>query len=188
MNTYAAQDLRPSWAPKPYTQGQADLIKLMASERDITTAQLLSVFPERPSTFAEGSKVIEWLKAQTKTMNTPSSPAPSQGYDGIAPKAKDGKRAQAYHYALTEEDGTVKFYRVKAGRNPNFYFVDAQASDDYYPIRNFAAKHAILKRINADRDGALALYGREVGRCGRCNRTLTSEYRKLGIGPVCIDK
>lgn len=184
-----AQDTRPAWEPKPYTQGQADLIKLMMSERDITPARLLEVFPTRPTTFADGQKVIYWLKNQTKTVAPSQSSSPqAEAYDGLAPKAKPGKRAQAYHYALRSEGGEVKFYRVRAGRKEGFYFLDAQASDDYYPIKNRDAKKAILDAINADREAALALYGLELGRCGRCLRTLTSEYRKLGIGPICIDK
>jgi hypothetical protein len=186
MNTYAARDSRPTWKPRPYTQGQADLIKLMMSERDITPQMLVKVFPNRPQTQDDARKVIEWLKGQTKTVNSPAPTTPQ--YDGIAPKPEPGKRAQAFHYALRDEDGVVKFYRVKAGRKEGFYFVDAQASDEYYPIRNAAHRAAILDAINADRKAALALYGQELGRCGRCGRTLTSEYRQLGIGPVCIDK
>lgn len=118
---------------------------------------------------------------------TPPTPSVPQ-LDGLAPKPKDGKKARAWHYALETGDGTIKFYRVKRGYKPGFYFLDAQASDDYYPIRNRGQKDAILALIAKDVEGALALYGREVGKCGRCHRTLTSEYRKLGIGPVCIDK
>lgn len=100
---------------------------------------------------------------------------------------KNGK-PRATRYALRGEDGEVKFYRVKAGRKPGFYFVDVQASDDTYPIKNRQHKEAIISAIAEDPDAALALYGQEIGACGRCGRTLTSEYRKLGIGPICIDK
>ena len=182
------KDTKPNWAPKPYTQGQADLIKTMMGERGVSTETLLKVFPSRPATFQDGKKVIEWLRGIPFATKV-SSPAPSpQVYDGIAPKPEPGKKARAWHYALRNEAGEVKFYRVKAGRKEGFYFLDVQASDDYYPIKNSAAKKAILDAINADREAALALYGRELGRCGRCLRTLTSEYRKLGIGPICIDK
>lgn len=180
-----ARDSRPNWAPKPYTQGQADLIKTMMSERDITPAMLMKVFPSRPETFADASKVIEWLKAQTKTVNSPSPSTPQ--LPELAPLAEPGKRAQAMHYALRDEEGTVRFYRVKARRNGG-YFVDQQVSDNYYPVRQGATRGSILGSIGKDPKAALALYGQELGRCGRCGRTLTSEYRELGIGPVCIDK
>ncbi len=181
--TIAARDSRPTWEPRPFSEGQAKLIKSMMAERSITTEQLFAEFPARPATFADGSKVINWLKAQV----TPTSPPPSAQYDGLAPAPKDGKKARAWHYALQTEDG-VKFYRVKRGYKPGFYFVDAQASDDFYPIRNRANREAILAEIAKDVQGALALYGQLIGRCGRCGKTLTSEYRELGIGPVCINK
>ena len=67
-------------------------------------------------------------------------------------------------------------------------FVSAQASDDLFPIRNRDSRNAILTAIGADPQAALVLYGQELGVCGKCGKTLTSEYRKLGIGPVCINK
>jgi hypothetical protein len=92
---------------------------------------------------------------------------------------------------LRNEDGEVKFYKVNTGTRgkwKGFVFVSAQASDEEFPIRNRQAKVDILAAIAKDEKAALALYGQELGRCGRCGRTLTSEYRKLGIGPICIDK
>lgn len=182
-----AQDSRPSWEPKPYTQAQADLIKLMMSERDITAEQLRQVFPSRPSSAAEASKVIDWLKGQTKTVSGRTSAQKAKGVD-LRTYKQGGKRLIGINYALREEDGTVKFYRVKPGRKEGFFFVDIQASDDLYPIKAPVRKQAILDRISADPEAALALYGQEIGACGRCGRTLTSEYRKLGIGPECIKK
>lgn len=94
-------------------------------------------------------------------------------------------------YALNTDDG-VKFYRVEhgkvGGRWEGFVFVSAQASDDLYPIRNRQARQAILDAIAADPQAATVLYGIELGVCGRCGATLTSEYRKTGIGPVCGTK
>jgi hypothetical protein len=190
MHTIEARDIRPTWEPRPYSKGQADLIKAMCSERDITPAMLLNVFPTRPTTFAEAGKVIEWLKGQTKAAATTPSPAPSAQapVDLATYRQTPGKKVKAIRYALRDEDGTVKFYRVKPGAKSGFFFVDVQASDDLSPVRNYGAKTAILARIANDPDAALALYGQELGSCGHCGRTLTSEYRKLGIGPVCINK
>jgi hypothetical protein len=94
-------------------------------------------------------------------------------------------------YALSTDEG-VKFYRVEhgaaGGRWEGYVFVSAVASDDLHPIRNRQHRQAILDSIAADPQAALALYGQELGVCGRCGKALTSEYRKLGIGPVCINK
>lgn len=177
----AASDTEPAWKPKPYTQEQADQIKLLMAERHITAAMLFREFPARPADYTDGVKVINWLANIALPAPSPQVPALPVNVD------KNGKPL-ATRYALRDEDGTVKFYRVKAGRKPGFYFLDVQASDDTYPIKSYERKQAILGRIAADPKAALALYGQEIGACGRCGRTLTSEYRKLGIGPVCIDK
>jgi hypothetical protein len=180
----AASDTEPAWKPKPYTQEQADSIKDLMAQRGISMAAFLSVFPKRPATYAEGNKVIYWLQRQPM----PSQPSSPQVSTDLATYKQGGKRAIGIRYALREESGIVKFYRVKPGRKSGFFFVDAQGSDDLYPIKNPTHKADILKRIAADPEAALALYGQEIGACGRCGRTLTSEYRKLGIGPECIKK
>lgn len=95
------------------------------------------------------------------------------------------------HYALVSADGTVKFYEVNSpteGKWAGRTFVAAQASDERHSIKNPAARSAILAAIAADPKAAMLRYGVELGRCGHCNRTLTSEWRKLGIGPVCARK
>ena len=45
----------------------------------------------------------------------------------------------------------------------------------------------ILRRIaEVGAPEATALYGQEIGRCGRCNRHLTDEEsRRVGLGPEC---
>lgn len=90
-------------------------------------------------------------------------------------------------YAV-EEGGTLRFFRVKNGRKAGFVFLDIQASDDWHAIRNLTRIREVLAVIAVDPKAAMVRYGQEIGECGRCGRTLTSEYRKLGLGPVCIDK
>lgn len=98
----------------------------------------------------------------------------------------------AGHYAL-ESSGhnDLVFYRVDrptegsyAGRT----FVKLVVGG--HPDRNVPRSHVagILERISQDPDAA-ARYGRELGRCCRCNRTLTDETsRSLGVGPECRSK
>lgn len=90
-------------------------------------------------------------------------------------------------YAI-HADGKVKFYKVdrpENGKWKGYVFVSVQASDETYSVRNKEARERILAEIGKDVAGAMALYGMELGKCGHCNRTLTSEWRKKGIGPVC---
>lgn len=172
----------------------------MMKSGGITKQELLAEFPARPTNKAECTAIAGWIgrtsrerkaEAANKTVgiNRPSPSTPQVvSYEGVAPLEKSGK-AKSWRYALRDEvEGTVKFYRVKRGWKPGVFFVDVQASDDLYPIRNREHRDAILYAIARDPRAALALYGQEIGSCGRCGRTLTSEYRELGIGPVCIDK
>lgn len=97
----------------------------------------------------------------------------------------------AGRYAL-RTDGVVKFYvldRPETGRWAGYVFLNAQASDEKYPIKNPTTKNEILRRIAEDIEGSQMLYGVELGRCYRCGRTLTDETsRALGIGPDCRTK
>jgi hypothetical protein len=88
-------------------------------------------------------------------------------------------------------DGELRFFRVQRpteGKWAGYTFVDAQASDDYHPIRNRAHREQVLNAIGADPEAAGVRYGRELGACCRCGRTLTSEWRTRGIGPECVKK
>lgn len=99
------------------------------------------------------------------------------------------------YYAVTI-DGVDKFYRVRhrdgkgqwEGRH--FVNVDAQASDEFHPVKVWNTRKTILDAIRAaGPDEAMAAYGRLIGRCGRCHRTLTDENsRAIGIGPDCLDR
>ena len=93
------------------------------------------------------------------------------------PQVADGR------YAVTKDDGTLMFYSVKKGKFVTF--VDVWASDARWPIKNTDEKKRILAAIAADPDAG-PRFGREIGRCYVCGRTLTDETsRRLGIGPVC---
>lgn len=93
------------------------------------------------------------------------------------------------HYALVSE-GVVKFYSVNnvtEGKWAGYTFVNAQASDDYHKVGREASAR-ILAEIAQNPEAAMKLYGVELGVCGHCHRTLTSDWRKVGIGPVCNKK
>jgi hypothetical protein len=97
----------------------------------------------------------------------------------------------AGRYALDFGDDQIRFYKVDrptkgswAGRT----FVSVQASDEFHPVRDANSRRAILAQIAADPQAAMALYGQEIGCCGHCGRVLTSDWRKRGIGPVCVQQ
>lgn len=95
------------------------------------------------------------------------------------PDVPDGR------YAIPKEDGTLMFYSVKKGDFVTF--VDVWASDARWPVKDSKERWRILSAIKTDPDAG-PRFGREIGRCYVCGRTLTDETsRALGIGPVCRD-
>ena len=93
-------------------------------------------------------------------------------------------------YALTQTEGApVAFYRVDegTGRWAGRTFVTRITGAQDYAVRGNAAA-AVLAAIAADPDAG-PRYGREIGSCCRCNRTLTdAASRAAGIGPYCAAK
>ncbi len=91
-------------------------------------------------------------------------------------------------YAV-EEDGVLKFFKVKNGQRAGFVFLDIQASADWHAVRDVARIHRVLALIAVDARAALIRYGQELGECGDCGRPLTDPVsRARGIGPICKDK
>jgi uncharacterized protein DUF6011 len=125
-----------------------------------------------------------WVVEHDGGCRTDGPPAQTQP---TAPQAD----VPAGHYAI-DSTGTndLAFYRVDrptegawAGR----VFVKLIVGG--HPDRNMPRSHVagILARIAEDGpDAAGQRYGQEIGRCCRCNRTLTDEAsRSAGIGPEC---
>lgn len=95
----------------------------------------------------------------------------------------------AGHYAVTGEDGTTDFYRVDKPTESKWAghtFIKLQLSETYERL-SLSGTRSVLKKIEdaGPREAAIR-YGKELGRCGVCNRTLTNnDSIALGIGPVC---
>jgi uncharacterized protein DUF6011 len=140
---------------------------------------------------------IDRLKAKNAELNaaakaeprTEAGPVEVTSVGTLPVKLDKNGKAMALRYAVDIE-GTTKFYKIKPGNKPGFYFIDVQASDEFHPIRNRGTKDAIIKAIlAAGADACMARYGQLIGSCGRCGRTLTdAESRAIGIGPDCLGK
>lgn len=95
-------------------------------------------------------------------------------------------------YAMRKlNTGKVHFFRVSYG-NPRgkwagYTFLEEIIGDNRIKIRDAKKRNEIINAICFDPMGYLALYGQEIGECGKCGRTLTSEWRLRGIGPVCYE-
>lgn len=167
-------NLPPAEGPAA-TEKQTNYIRSLADERGIE----IPLDPAANSLYAltvpQASEVIDRLLAAPK----------------VAQKAPEGssKVAPGY-YALSTNGGmTVLFYRVqraKDGIHAGKTFVNRQSGDNWVRISKTEANGA-LEEILEDPKAAGVLYGQEIGRCCKCNRTLTDEKsRKDGIGPECI--
>lgn len=86
--------------------------------------------------------------------------------------------------------GQVHFFRVSygnpRGRWAGYTFLEELSGDNRIKIRDAQKRAEIINAICCDPLGYLALYGKEIGKCGVCGRTLTSEWRLRGIGPECF--
>lgn len=86
-----------------------------------------------------------------------------------------------------------KVDHVADGKWAGWVFVKRQAGDVFdrvgsqRPGGTYKGAFAdLLEQAVGDTPAAMQAYGREIGRCGNCNRTLTDEEsRSRGIGPDC---
>jgi hypothetical protein len=94
-------------------------------------------------------------------------------------------------YAVTVE-GKLRFFRVNTpteGRWSGFTFLTEMfGGGGVRAIKGVGPRNLILTAIANDPD-ALARFGQELGKCGKCGRDLTDEEsRAIGIGPVCREQ
>ncbi len=160
---------------KPASQLSIDYMRNLISERypDVSEEYIQSVIDQ-------GQRRVS--QAITKLKGMP--------LDGLYVEASDVVEVEVNRhgipigrYALRDDEGTVHFYSLSADG------IFVQASDEFHRVSKRKTQARIIKDIQADPEAASALYGRELGVCGRCGRTLTDEdSRERGIGPVCMEK
>lgn len=129
--------------------------------------------------YSEVSAKIDWLKTQPKVVNS-----------GVGTTAY--AHIPAGRYAVTGDHGQtvfVKVVRPTEGQWAGRVFVNIQAGDELHQV-SATTRNALLAKIEgAGVRAASTRYGREIGSCGVCGRTLTdAESRDAGIGPVCRAK
>lgn len=127
------------------------------------------------------SRYIETLLERRKAQPRQTSNTPAPQYRDDVPAGR---------YALTGQDGTTDFYRVDRpteGRWAGYVFCKLVLGGGNDQRLSRTHSVALLDRIaEAGPQEAMLRYGREIGECGHCGRTLTNETsRERGIGPVC---
>lgn len=162
----------------PATEKQMNFLRSLLEERE-HTFDVETAISVGSSDRKAASKLIQELLECSKR-------------EPLVPVDNDAPEVPAGRYAV--EDGqTLRFIHVdrpEEGRWAGYLFVKEQAGDEKFPVRNKVRRDALLSLI--DEQGVLeclSRYGREIGQCGVCGRTLTDETsRSYGIGPVCRDK
>jgi len=102
------------------------------------------------------------------------------------------------YYAATI-NGITKFFKIdkiEEGKWSGWVFVKILASDVLHkqgsqkPNQAYTGNNQdYMAEIAKDEQKAMTLFGKEIGRCGHCGRTLTDEEsRKRGIGPICSER
>lgn len=164
--------MAPADAPRPATERQVAYIQSLIAEREIPQ-DLVEVAAQTTWDAEQASALIRALKVAPRL--EVGTVAPSH------PEVLDGR------YAIPNASGKVVFYKVWTRRDGS-RGVDLQVSDDFLPVGR-AQVPGILARIAEEPAEASKRYGREIGCCGVCGRTLTDEVsRAEGIGPVCKAK
>lgn len=191
----------------PATERTINYIKDLLDERDLTASKkhneaiagmtepqiehYMCVLRQkaRSMTQEQASGWIERLKALPKKHKA------TQARGGATQTIKSD--VPAGRYAVTGDDGTTDFYRVDRpteGRWDGYIFVKlllggphGHPREERVPIRNI---QTILDKVaKAGPKAASIRYGKELGSCGVCGRTLTNpESIEAGIGPVCRGK
>lgn len=88
-------------------------------------------------------------------------------------------------YAVDSDAGHTLFVMVKRYES-GAYVVLQQISDDFNRMSKPASRAVMGKIFDQGVKESAIRYGKELGVCGVCNRTLTNpESRAAGIGPKC---
>ena len=167
-----AAEARPAWRDR--------LVVLCADVYRTGVAMLWEL--ER----TQASALIDCLTALPVRERAPLSPAQQE-----VAKQVPSNEVPVGRYAV-EMGETLAFVQVdrpEDGRWAGYTFVTRQLADEFVRVSRQQAA-TILDAIQAAGPAeASKRYGREIGECGVCHRTLTNEdSRAAGIGPVCAAK
>lgn len=179
----------PRNQPRQRTEGQLkflrDLITQIAAYNRPRGVELWQQFREADDagllTFTNASVQIDLLKIERNGLRDLAIATRV-----VEPAAPRPQVIEGY-YAVNADAGHLAFYRIEVS-DKGFYTVYLQTSDELIRLPWPTAK-GVLTKIEQDPKAAAIRYGKELGICGVCHRTLTNEEsRARGIGPVCASK
>jgi len=171
------------------SEAQVNYINSLAEKRDMTKASPeLQAWINTPLALQNATNnEVNLLLSALKEL--PWKPKPLTE-DQMELAVLEEKTRAARYFIVDPTDGVEKFYRINKPEPPSKWaghtFIDVQASDYFYPVKDVKHKIAILKAIAVDPINSMNEYGMKLGVCGNCGRTLTDRGSRLkGIGPIC---
>jgi hypothetical protein len=179
-------------APPSASEAQKKYIRDLLDQRQLDekfVAEIKGYLDTDAYSKSDASRVINKLTALPRKT---SQFARNLGEMPVVPEGR---------YAIEHEDvteGVLKFYRLKIGKDDSrwagFMFLDAGRGGahgdlQWTAIKDVAYKKAVLEQIAKDPRAAGVRFGREIGRCYVCGRSLTQEHtRAAGIGDDCASR
>jgi hypothetical protein len=171
----------------------------LCKQHNLPLSELTAVFPKRPSTEQECADIAKWIGNRIQVANEiakEAAPSPAPTPQAVLAKAqanwghKDKNGKNKPQYFAVQMDGKPHFFQVKPGYKSGIWFVEEQASDALYPVRQGERRARILGLIFANEEAARKMYGELISRCSRCNRTLTNHNNPYFpmYGPECGGK
>ncbi len=168
------------------TERQREFLKSLLDARDIPTDADARVdtlwkclrISEDPEEFGlstkDASRDIDWLLSLPKKPVAPPVVGPAC------------RQLPPGRYAIENEDGQLRFYQQWVspdGRRRNLYVMFGPSAAKLFP----KTQESICQKIlNVGVRECAIRFGREIGACSKCGRTLTDRIsRELGIGPIC---
>ena len=136
------------------------------------------------------SLMLELPKLQVQTVEVTPVQVLQQGAVQSQTEDQKPQTREGYFFIIDPTNNEERFFKVKHGKEgtrwAGYTFLEVQASDYWYPVKNPKHRDAVLAEIDKDPITAMNEYGIRIGSCGVCGRTLTDRDSRLrGIGPVC---
>lgn len=175
------KDYVPKVTPKrtgaPATEKQVSFLSSLLSEREHS----LDVDLDTVSKQAASQHIAYLLEQPRKAVPTEVKPQEAlpnvpNGYYAIPSEGTNDLTFLTVQHGKDRWAGRV-FVKMVVGGHPDM------------PIRRDQIATYLRKIVEAGIEEAAKAYGQNIGRCGRCNRTLTDEHsRAIGLGPECASK
>jgi hypothetical protein len=185
-----------AYNPKPISEPQKKFIRGLCEDRDLTKLpeEQQEFLKDLSDTNLDRLTMKQGISVIARLRELPWKPKQQEDKLGaVAGQTQQTKVREGYFFIVDPTNDEERFFRVSHGKKDTrwegYVFLDVQASDYFYAIKDRTHREAVLAEIAKDEVKAMNEYGLRLGRCGVCNRTLTDRHSILrGIGPICAAK